>query len=164
VSCSRSAKDLANLRCDCRSTASNEVVSATPQASPDDDAAVPKQPTTWRATFWERLRFGWSSMWSFRHLNSEYESKNVPAFSTEHPAYAPPRWLSVFRRTFIAAVCYSKLDLLGARPPPKNNAGLFDVALVSAFRRFGCITSGQLRLRVVSTAGFYLPLYCINTR
>ncbi len=75
-----------------------------------------------------------------------------------------PRWLSVFRRTFIAAVCYSKLDLLGARPPPKNNAGLFDVALVPVFRRFGCITSGQLRLRVVCTAGFYLPLYCINTR
>ena len=135
--------------------------SRTPHAYRVEDTTTSKQCASQNDTFWERLRFGWSSMWAFRHLNSKYEIKNVPPFSIKDPAYTPPRWPFVFRRTLIAAVCYLIVDLLGARPPPKNNAALFDDALVPVFRRLGSITSSQLKLRVLSTAGLWLTLYCL---
>lgn len=100
-------------------------------------------------------------MWAYRHLNSKYEIKNVPPFSTEDSAFNPPRWPFVFRRTLLAAVYYLLADLLSARPPPKNNAALFDDALVPVFRRLGSITSSQLQLRALSTAGFWLTVYCV---
>lgn len=132
----------------------------TPHASQDEGTTTSKQWASQNDTFWKRLRFGWSSMWAYRHLNSKYEIKNVPPFSIEDPTYIPPRWPFVFRRTFIAAVDYLLVDLLGARPPPKNNAALFDDALVPVFRRLGNITSSELKLRTLSTAGFWLSVYC----
>lgn len=133
----------------------------TPHASQAEDTTTSRQWASQNDIFSKRLRFGWSSMWAYRHLNSKYEIKHVPPFSIEDPAYSPPRWLFVFRRTLIAAVCYLLIDLLGARPPPKNNAALFDNALVPVFRRLGSITSSQLKLRALSTAGFWLTLYCV---
>lgn len=132
----------------------------TPHAPRDEGTMKSKQWASQNDTFWERLRFGWSSMWAYRHLNSKYEIKNVPLFSIEDPAYIPPRWSFVFRRTLVAAVCYLLADLLGAHPPPKNNAALFDDALVPVFRRLGSITSSQLKLRILSTTGFWLTVYC----
>lgn len=133
----------------------------TPHASQDDGTTTSKQLASQNDKFWERLRFGWSSMRAYRHLNSMSGVKNVPPFSVETPAYNPPRWPFVFRRTLIAAVYYLLTDLLSARPPPKNNAALFDDTLVPVFRRLGSITSSQLKLRALSTAGFWLTVYCV---
>ena len=63
----------------------------TPHASQDDRTTTSKQLASQNDKFWERLRFGWSSMWAYRHLNSKYEIKNVLPFSVEDPAYNPPR-------------------------------------------------------------------------
>ena len=98
-------------------------------------------------------------MFAFRHLDSKYETKNVPPFSTEDPGYIPPRWPFVLRRVFIAAVCYLIIDLSSVRPPPKNSATLFDVALVPVFRRLGSPTSGKMKMRLLSTVGVWVTLY-----
>lgn len=140
---------------------SREADSEKPEAALDGHVVAPRPQTSQDATYLERLRFGWSSVWAIRHVNTVYETKNVPPFSKEDPAYIPSCWTFVLRKILIAAVCYLILDLLGARPPPKNNAVLFDVALVPVFRRLGSITSSQMTLRVLSTTGFWVSLYCM---
>ena len=144
-----------------RDSDSDEATFTIPQKALEKSAATTKQQEGKRTTFWERLRFGWSNMFAFRHLDSKYETKNLPPFSTEDPSYIPPRWLFVLRRVFVAVVCYLIIDLSSARPPPKNGAALFDVALVPVFRRLGSLTSNELKIRLLSTAGFWVTLYCV---
>ena len=112
-------------------------------------------------TSWERFCFGWSSTWSFRHLSSPYEVKNVKSFSKQDPSYIPTRGQFVVRRSLIAVICYAVLDLLGARPPPRNAASLFDPAHVPILRRLANVTANQLRLRALSSAGFWVTLYVL---
>lgn len=109
----------------------------------------------------ERLSFGWNAMWSFRHVNSPYEVKNVPPFSTTDPTYVPPKSTFLLQKCAIALTCYLLLDLLGARKPPTNAAQIFNPNLIPLFSRWGSVTAAEIKLRALSIAGFGITFYCV---
>lgn len=113
--------------------------------------------------FRDRLWFGWCSMWSFRHLNSSYETKNVLPFSKDDPQYIPGQWRFILRQTLKFFLNYVIIDLIEAQEPPPQQIKetLFDPALIPVFRRLNSLTSEQVIMRTVSTAGFWLNLYCM---
>ena len=113
--------------------------------------------------FRDRLWFGWCTMWSFRHLNSSYETKNVPPFSRDDPQYIPDQWRFILRQTLRFSLNYVIIDLIESQEPPPQQIKetLFDPALIPVFRRLNSLTSEQVIMRMVSTAGFWLNLYCM---
>lgn len=102
-------------------------------------------------------------MWSFRHVNTPYEVRNVPPFSSTDPYYVPSRWIFVAKRAAMSFACYIALDLLGARSPPSPSraAELFDAARVPIFSRLGCVTGAELKLQALTIFGFAVTFYCI---
>lgn len=87
--------------------------------------------------FWNPLSFGWSSMWAFRRVNTSYEVKHVPPYSSSDPSYVPPKWTFIGQRLLVTAACYLVLDLLALRKPAVNNTGIFGPAQVPMISRIG---------------------------
>ncbi|KAF2117132.1 membrane bound O-acyl transferase family-domain-containing protein [Lophiotrema nucula] len=110
---------------------------------------------------WERFAFGWNAMWSFRHVNSPHEVKNVPPFSTNDPNYVPSKRRFVLQQSAAALGCYIMLDLLGARKPPANSAEIFNPDLIPMISRIGEVSAAELKLRALTIAGFGLTFYCV---
>ena len=115
------------------------------------------------SSFRDRLWFGWCSMWSFRHLNTSYEVKNAPPFSKDDPYLIPELWGFILRQTLSAILNYLIVDIIeaGSPPPQKTKEILFDPALIPVFRRLDTLTSNEVTFRILSTAGFWLNLYCM---
>jgi hypothetical protein len=114
-----------------------------------------------RDTFWNRLWFRWNSMWAFRRVNSPYEVKNVPPFSSSDPSFVPSKWTFVAQRLAITATCYLVLDLLAPRTPPTNAAGMFDPSFIPMISRIGDITFSELKRKALMISGFAVTFYCI---
>ena len=108
----------------------------------------------------DRLYFGFSSTFSFRHVDTKWEVKNVPPFSVD-PAYTPSRSVFLFRSTATALTCYILLDASSALPTPENNSELFSWEVVPIFRRLGDVTTPQLTLRLGATFLYWVNMYCI---
>ncbi|KAJ4351174.1 uncharacterized protein N0V89_006513 [Didymosphaeria variabile] len=113
------------------------------------------------STLWQRFKTGWNAMWSFRRINTPSEAKNVPHFSSTDPIYTPPRSTFILRQALNAAVRYLVLDLLAQRKPPSDPQSLFHPSLIPFFTRLGSVTLPQIKLRVLSIAGFAVTFYCI---
>lgn len=60
-------------------------------AGPRDDSLNEKALKSFRSssTTFQRLLFGWNTLWSFRHVSSPHEVKNVPPFSATDPEVYP---------------------------------------------------------------------------
>jgi hypothetical protein len=108
-----------------------------------------------------RFQYGWHTLWSFRQVNTPYEVKNVPRFSSLDPHYVPPRWRFVLQQAVVAVTCYLLLDLLGQRAPPSNPAQLFDPALIPIFSRLPEVTLSELKRRALTIAGFAATFFFI---
>jgi hypothetical protein len=52
--------------------------------------AQPSLPASCNGTLFARFRYGWYTLWSFRQVNTPYEVKNAPKFSSSDPHYVPP--------------------------------------------------------------------------
>jgi hypothetical protein len=112
-------------------------------------------------SFLQRLKYGWYTLWSFRQVNTPWEVKNVPTFSTSVPSYVPSRGPFVVQQAAAAWTCYILLDLLAQRAPPANPAQLFDPKLVPVFARWHSVTASEVKLRFLTIAGFAATFYCI---
>jgi hypothetical protein len=136
---------------------------ASPSTPTINMAAQPQNtlPESSNATFLTRLQYGWNTLWSFRQVNTPYEVKNVPKFSSSDPHYIPPRWTFVLQQAASAVVCYLALDLLGQRPPPSNPAQLFDPALIPLLSRLHSVTASETKLRALTIAGFGVTFFFV---
>jgi hypothetical protein len=122
----------------------------------EDSTPLRSYPTTF-----QKVLFGWNAMWSFRHVNSPYEVKNVPPFSAVGSKYIPTKRAFVLKHSTVACICYLLLDLLGARKPPANAAQIFSPDLVPVFSRLGSITTAEIKTRALTITGFALTFYCV---
>ncbi|PVH94908.1 hypothetical protein DM02DRAFT_691959 [Periconia macrospinosa] len=111
-------------------------------------------------TFFNRMRYGWYTIWSFRQVNTPYEVRNVPRFSDFDPNYVPSRATFVLRQAASAIICYLLLDLLSQRPPP-TDLSRFDPALIPLFSRLPSVTAAELRLRALTITGFAVTFFLI---
>jgi hypothetical protein len=113
------------------------------------------------SSFFSRLTYGWNTLWSFRHVNTPYEVKHVPHFSSSDPSYVPSKWRFIAQQAAAGIACYLVLDLLAQRAPPVNAAQLFDPALIPVFARWRSVTVSDLRLRALTISGFAVTFFCI---
>ncbi|KAF2446034.1 hypothetical protein P171DRAFT_430269 [Karstenula rhodostoma CBS 690.94] len=92
---------------------------ASPLSTPDTPARSRATTHTLSdGTVFEQLKYGWYTLWSFCHVNTPYEVKNVPRFSRYDPTYVPSGHRFVLKQISTAAACYVFLDLLGQERPP----------------------------------------------
>ena len=108
-----------------------------------------------------RFKFGWNAMWSFRHINTPSQVRNVPPFSKTDANYIPSKCKFVLQQSTAALGCYIILDLLGARKPPANAAQIFNPDLVPIFSRLGSVTTAEIKLRALTIARFGLTFYFV---
>ncbi|CAG8948743.1 hypothetical protein HYFRA_00001864 [Hymenoscyphus fraxineus] len=87
-------------------------------------------------------RWGWSTMFALRHVNTKYEARNTPPFKDSAPTWIPSKSAFLVRETLMAVMCYLLLDLMAQRPPPVNAREIFNKALIPLFSRFPVLIVG----------------------
>lgn len=104
-----------------------------------------------RATFWDRLNFGFQVATSFRYIGTPYQARNVPHFSASDPSYIPSRSNFLSRKAIIFLISFTILDLinLGADSPLN-----FSPETIPLFSRVSHITGQQLLTRLITTLGY----------
>lgn len=104
-----------------------------------------------RATFWDRLKFGFQVATSFRYIGTPYQARNVPHFSASDPSYVPSRSNFLSRKAIIFLISFAVLDLinLGADPPLD-----FSPETIPLFTRVSHVTGQQLLTRLMTTLGY----------
>lgn len=115
------------------------------------------------ASVLEHLRFGFSSTFSFRDVNTVYEVKNVPHCSASDSTYVPSRKKFLAQSTLILVVCYVLLDLAESQPPAPNAKKLFSWKVIPLLTRLDEVTLEEMITRCLVTLGFWLTLYCLLT-
>ena len=118
--------------------------------------------TTSRGIVGDRLRFGYRAVFSYRNIGAPDEVKNVPRFSTKDPQYVPSRRRFLLHKLLIILVCYTILDLATSAPQQADvNAINFSARKVPFFRRLGTVSGEDLIVRVATTLGLWVSLYCV---
>lgn len=110
-----------------------------------------KLPRSLRATFWDRLKFGFQVTTSFRYIGTPYQVRNLPHFSASDPSYIPSRSKFLSRKAIIFLVSFSVLDLISLSADPQLD---FSPETIPLFTRVGHITSQQLLTRLITTLGY----------
>ena len=116
-----------------------------------------------RDTMWNRLQFGISACFNSRMIDTPFEVKGVPPFSTEDSSHIPTRSKFIYQRGITVTLCYFILDLLASvgKANVDRNASTYSLDLVSIFRRLGEVTAEQLVVRVVATVAWWVNIYCL---
>lgn len=111
----------------------------------------------------QRLYFGLHTVLSPRRVNTPYEVKNVPRFSADNPTYLPTPRKFLWRSVITAIICYTIVDLssLGGSAP-EENAVLFAQSKISFFTRLGSISIEDVAIRILSSLGVWLNVYCLT--
>lgn len=121
-----------------------------------------KRNTVSGGTFWDRLRFGYRAVFSYRNIGTSDEVKNVPPFSTSNPKYIPSRRQFLLHKATIFLTCYTILDLATSGPPqPDVNAINFSARKVPLLSRLSTVSSEDLIIRLATTVGLWVSLYCV---
>ncbi|KAF8861724.1 hypothetical protein BDZ45DRAFT_687269 [Acephala macrosclerotiorum] len=110
---------------------------------------------------WERVKFGFGSLMSFRDLNTPHETKNCPHFSSSDPSYVPSRSRFLLATLPKFMLCYLLLDIIESQPPPPDAQALFSSSKIPVFRGLAEIRGEEVALRVGASLGFWLMLYCM---
>ncbi|CZR63273.1 uncharacterized protein PAC_13170 [Phialocephala subalpina] len=129
---------------------------STSQNGKGKDSKITKK----KDTTWNRLKFGFGSLMSFRDLNTPHETKNCPHFSSD-PSYTPSysKFLLTTLPKFV--LCCLLLDVIESQPPPPDAPALFASSEIPLFRRLGEIGGEDVALRVGASLGFWMVLYCM---
>ena len=99
-----------------------------------------------------RLRFGLYVTLSPRKIDTSWEVKNVPHFSSQNPAYNPPRGTFLRQTAITFLACFFSLDLFSlTSSQSKENSLLFSHHKVPFFRRFGTISAEDVAIRLISS-------------
>ena len=108
----------------------------------------------------DRLRFGIDTTLSSRHVNTPWEVKNVPPFSSSDPHYLPSRGSLLRHNAVVVLFCYLVIDVSGLGVQPERNAVLFASKNIPFFARLGDVSIEQVAIRVVASLTLWLNIYC----
>ena len=108
----------------------------------------------------DRMKFGLSSTFAFRHVDTPWEIKNVPYFPGGRQKI--PSWkVFLLRSTAAVFICYIVIDFSSAQPIPPNSEKIFSWEFVPLLSRLGDITTQQLTLRFGCTLIYWANMYCM---
>ncbi|KAF3481673.1 TRI7 [Arthroderma uncinatum] len=110
----------------------------------------------------ERLKFGLSATFSFRHIGTPYQVKNVPAFSDNNTTYIPTRSRFLLRSGFTFVAIYIVLDLLTFQVDTQLNRLFFTHQNIGFFRRTYEITTEEVMMRTFATIASALMMTCVQ--
>ena len=131
-------------------------------SSANESSSKDKHKGTFHGTVWHRLRFGYRSIYSHRNIGTPNEVKNVPPFSAVDPQYVPSRARFLVDKAVIFLFCYMILDLAtSGSPQPDANAINFSIRKVPLFSRLATVSGEELVIRLVTTLGLWVSLYCV---
>ncbi|KAG7009749.1 hypothetical protein G7Y79_00001g000210 [Physcia stellaris] len=109
---------------------------------------------------WNRLKFGFSTTFSFRDINLPTQVKNVPEFS-KGVGQVPPRKVFIFQQTITTLICGLVLDISASQPPPPDYADVFaweNVPLLASSRN---VTGPKMSLKLLTTSVYWVNMYCV---
>jgi hypothetical protein len=115
-----------------------------------------------RATFSDRLGFGIHLTLASRHLNTPWQVKNVPHFSTGDPQYIPSRGTFIRRNAVAVLVYYFILDISSFGVNPETNSVLFDSQKVPFFARLSHVSAKEIAIRIISSLTLWVTIYCVT--
>ncbi|KAH8886652.1 hypothetical protein GQ53DRAFT_727651 [Thozetella sp. PMI_491] len=116
-----------------------------------------------RGSLWARFRFGLNTATSRRHLNTPYEIKNSPHFSSKYEDYTPSRGAFLLRAAFVIALSYLLVDFcsLGPDVRTEESEALFAPDRVPLFSRLGQVTIEDMINRYVIGLMVWVNAYCV---
>lgn len=112
-------------------------------------------------TLWERFRFGYVILTSYRNVGTPYMVKRTPEFSTKDPNYIPSRGAFLFRKATRIIVAFLVLQLVRqAAQRLEYSEVVFSAEAVPIFRGNGeNLTMEKIIFRSVHVLGFWLVMY-----
>lgn len=110
----------------------------------------------------DRLRFGIDTTISSRHVNTPWEVKNVPPFSSSDLHYLPSRGSFLRYNAVVVLFCYLVVDAFSLGVQPESNAVLFASENIPFFTRLRDVSMEQVAIRIVSSLTVWLNIYCIT--
>jgi hypothetical protein len=111
--------------------------------------------------FLVRSWYGWRTLWSWRHLNTQQEIRNAPRLRPARDSVALRRWHFVARRSLTAVVCYLLVDLIENAPQEPSATVLFHAQYVPVCRRWQDVTIEQVKLRFIAFGMFTFTFFNI---
>ena len=113
-------------------------------------------------TFLRKLARGVRETTSFRHIGTAEQVKNVPPFSGRDPSHVPSRAAFVLGSFLRTATCFLLIDVTDTFPlDPRESARLFAPDKIPVIARPQNISQEALTLRLVTSVGFILTLFCV---
>ena len=109
---------------------------------------------------WQRLQFGFQLSVSTRKVGTPYQVKGLSPFSTRDPQSLPSRGSFLASKLFQCLISYLILDLSTLASQPDLNQVLYHHARIS-WRSLDNLTTEHLAIRVATTLGFWLNVYCV---
>lgn len=103
----------------------------------------------------QRLIFGFSSLMSFRDVNTPFEAKNTPHFRANDHEFVPSKPAFLARSTLTLGIFYLIIDFLEYQV---NEASIFAPRLVPIFSRLHEISFEEIITRIISSAGYWIML------
>lgn len=128
-----------------------------------DPKGLPEKTDLPKASWRERLYFGYFIASSTRHIATPWEVKGVPCNSSKDSTYVPTRAQFLFKRAAIYGLFYLALDLaaLAARSQQTSNSILHSPQHVPILTRLGEVSWEELAIRIQDTVGYYVFCYCL---
>ena len=114
-------------------------------------------------TVWNRLRFGLSTCFDSRMIDTRFQVKGVPPFSSKDPGNIPTRNGFIYQRLKALLLCYLVLDVLATMGKANvyKNVKIYSLHLAPFFRRLDQVTTEQLIVRTIATAAWWINIYCL---
>ncbi|MCJ1329385.1 hypothetical protein MMC10_006064 [Thelotrema lepadinum] len=112
-------------------------------------------------TSYARLAFGLQTTISQRHVNTAFEVRNVPCFSSTNAQAIPLPQHFITDSLKQAILCYFFIDLSTLNGPPEDALDLFASDKVPLFSRLQEVSVKELGIRISTTLFLWLTIYCM---
>lgn len=107
-----------------------------------------------------RLKFGIYAATSPLYIGTPFEAKGIPYFDAKDPTYIPSRVRFLRQKAFVVLICYLFLDSMTLAARPELNQILYHADRISMLDSKNW-SKEQLGVRVGSTLGYWICLYCV---
>lgn len=107
-----------------------------------------------------RLKFGIYTATSPLYIGTPFEANGIPYFDAKDPTYVPSRARFLQQKAFVVLVCYLVLDAMTLVARPELNQILYHADRISMLN-WKNWSEEQLGVRVGSTLGYWICLYCV---
>ena len=120
-----------------------------------------KEPSSRDPTTWQRLWFGFNVTLNPRQLNTPYQVKNVPAWSSTDLEHVPSRENFLWRTAINISFNYIIVDLCSLGAQPERNAIMFSRDSIGFFSRLEYLGIEEVTIRALASLVLWLNVYCI---